>query len=162
MLTSQKHIKERRKRRQWMCPLIRKGDSKEAYYLITIGLGLTDKEDFSKFRYSKKKILFQKIMFPLFLYKVLYNSCLLLFLRHWIQKQKKIFYTSEALPLFTPKNNICKWIKLNWFDFNHYTENVFLSKIKIFLYFKNIFYNVILENIFRILNNSVYFQNIVV
>ena len=36
-----------------MCPLIRKGDSKEAYYLITIGLGLTDKEDFRKFRYSK-------------------------------------------------------------------------------------------------------------
>ena len=28
------------------------------------------------------------------------------------------------------------------------------------IYFKNIFYHVTLENIFRILNNSVYFQNI--
>ena len=30
------------------------------------------------------------------------------------------------------------------------------------MYFKNIFYHVALENNFRILNNSVYFQNIVV
>ena len=34
--------------------------------------------------------------------------------------------------------------------------------LKIFFYFKNIFYHVTLENIFKILNNSVYFQNIVV
>ena len=141
-------MKERRKRRQWVCPLIRKRDSKEAYYLITNGLGLTDKEDFRKFRYSKLNIVSKNYVFPLFLYKVLYNSCLLLFLRHWIQKQKKIFYTSEALLLFTPKNNFSKWIKLNWFDFNHYTENIFLSKIKIFLYFKNIFYNVLYLKIF--------------
>ena len=50
-------MKERRKRRQWVCPLIRKRDSKEAYYLITNGLGLTDKEDFRKFRYSKLNIV---------------------------------------------------------------------------------------------------------
>ena len=48
-----KNMKERRKRRQWVFPLIRKRDSKEAYYLITNGVGLTDKEDFRKFRYSK-------------------------------------------------------------------------------------------------------------
>ena len=30
------------------------------------------------------------------------------------------------------------------------------------MYFKNIFYRVTLENILKILNNSVYFQNIVV
>ena len=42
-------------------------------------------------------------------------------------------------------------------------RNYFLSKNKImFLYFKNIFYHVTLENIFKILNNSVYFQNIAV
>ena len=42
-------------------------------------------------------------------------------------------------------------------------RNYFLSKNKIiFLYFKNIFYHVTLENIFKVLNNSVYFQNIAV
>ena len=44
----------------------------------------------------------------------------------------------------------------------HYTEIIFLSKNVIFLCIKNIFYHITLENIFRILNNSVYFQNIVV
>ena len=34
--------------------------------------------------------------------------------------------------------------------------------MNLFIYFKTIFYHVTLENIFRILNNSVYFQNIVV
>ena len=39
----------------------------------------------------------------------------------------------------------------------------FLSKNVIFLYILKIFfYRVTLENIFRILNNSVYFQNIIV
>ena len=33
---------------------------------------------------------------------------------------------------------------------------------KPFIHFKNIFYHVTFENIFRILNNSAYFQNIVV
>ena len=44
------------------------------------------------------------------------------------------------------------------------TEIIFLSKnvISLYIYFKFFFYYVTLENIFRILNNSVYFQNIVV
>ena len=52
------------------------------------------------------------------------------------------------------------WIKSVWFDFIHYTEIIFLSKY-VKHHFKNIFYYVTLENIFRTLNNSVYFQNIV-
>ena len=46
---------------------------------------------------------------------------------------------------------------MNKIDFIHYTVIIFLSKNIIFLYFKNIFYHVTLENIFRILNNSAYF-----
>ena len=43
------------------------------------------------------------------------------------------------------------------------TEIIFLSKNVIFLYIlKSIFYHVTLENIFKILSNFVYFQNIVV
>ena len=55
LLLSQEHVKERRKRRQWMRPWIRKRDSKEAYYLIKNDLRLTDKEDFRKYRYIKIK-----------------------------------------------------------------------------------------------------------
>ena len=54
-------------------------------------------------------------------------------------------------------------MKSNWFDFIHYTEIIFLSKNVIFLHILKIFFIMLaLENIFRILNNSVYFQNIVV
>ena len=55
LLLTQKHIKERRKRRQRVRPWTRKRDSKEAYYLIINGLRLTDKEDFRKYRYIKIK-----------------------------------------------------------------------------------------------------------
>ena len=42
-------------------------------------------------------------------------------------------------------------------------RNYFLIKnVIFFIYFENIFYHVTLKNIFRILNNSVYFQDIVV
>ena len=81
-----------------------------------------------------------------------------------LKKQNNIFCTSEVSLCFTQKNNFCllSKIKLVWF----YSLNrffFFLSKIAIFsLHFKNIFYHVTLENIFRMLNNSVYFQNIVV
>ena len=49
LLLSQEHIKERRKRRQWVRPWIRKRDSKGAYYSIINDLKLTDKEDFRKY-----------------------------------------------------------------------------------------------------------------
>ena len=49
LLLSQKYIKQRRKRRQWVRPWIRKRDSKGAYYLIINDLRLTDKEDFRKY-----------------------------------------------------------------------------------------------------------------
>ena len=69
--------------------------------------------------------------------------------------QKNIFCTSEASLCFTQKI-------ISVFDFIHYTEIIFLSKNVIFLYILKIFfYHITLKNIFRILNNSVYFQNIV-
>ena len=79
-----------------------------------------------------------------------------------LRKQRNIFCTSEPSPWFTQKNNFCimNKIKLVWF-YSLYI-NYFLNKNTIFLCFKNIFYPVTLENISRILNNSVYFQNIVV
>ena len=49
LLLSQEHIKERRKRRQWVRPWIRKRDSKGAYYSIKNDLRLTNKEDFRKY-----------------------------------------------------------------------------------------------------------------
>ena len=55
LLLSQEHIKERRKRRQWVRPRIRKRDRKGAYYSIINDLRLTDKEDFRKYRYIKIK-----------------------------------------------------------------------------------------------------------
>ena len=51
----------------------------------------------------------------------------------------------------------------NWFDFVHYTEIIIFSKnVVFFLYSRNIFYEVTFENIFRILKNTVCFQNSVV
>ena len=47
--TEPRTCKERRKRRQWVRPWIRKRDSKGAYYLIINDLTLTDKEDFRKY-----------------------------------------------------------------------------------------------------------------
>ena len=49
LLLSQEHVKERRKRRQWMRPWIRKRDSKGAYYSIRNDLKLTDNEGFRKY-----------------------------------------------------------------------------------------------------------------
>ena len=46
LILSQEHIKERKKRRQWVHPWIRKKDSKRAYFLTINDLRLTDKEDF--------------------------------------------------------------------------------------------------------------------
>ena len=43
LLLSQECVKERRKRRQWVRPWIRKRDSKGAYYSIISYLRLTDK-----------------------------------------------------------------------------------------------------------------------
>ena len=106
-------------------------------------------------------------MFPLFLYcisrhiyqKVLYDSCLFLFLRYGIQETKEHILHKCGFIVFYSKKIISV---SNQFDFIHYTEIIFLSKNVIFLYLKNIFYHVTLENSFIILNNSVYFQNIVV
>ena len=42
------YMKEKRKRRQWVRPWIRRRDSKGAYYSIINDLRLTDKENFSK------------------------------------------------------------------------------------------------------------------
>ena len=55
LLLSQEHIKERRKRKQWMRPWIRKRDSKGANYSIINDFRLTNKEDFRKYRYIKIK-----------------------------------------------------------------------------------------------------------
>ena len=46
LILSQEHIKERKKRRQWVHPWIRKKDSKRAYFSAINDLRLTDKEDF--------------------------------------------------------------------------------------------------------------------
>ena len=61
-----------------------------------------------------------------------------------------VFYAKEIISL--------KWIKSNWFDY----FIIFSSKNMIFLYTLKIFFTMLhLKNIFRIINNSVYFQNIV-
>ena len=49
LLLSQGHIRQRRKRRQWVRSWIRKRDSKGAYYLFINDLRLTDKQDFRKY-----------------------------------------------------------------------------------------------------------------
>ena len=58
--------------------------------------------------------------------------------------------------------NFCVMNKINmvWF-YLLYRNYIFEQICDLFLHFKNIFYYVTLENIFRVLNNSVYFQNIV-
>ena len=48
MSLSQKHIKKRRKRRQWLRLWTRKRDSKGGYYMMINDLKLTDEEDFRK------------------------------------------------------------------------------------------------------------------
>ena len=96
--------------------------------------------------------------------KVLNNSYLLLFYVMEFRRQINIFCTSEALLCFTQKNNFCimNKIKLVWF-YSLYRNYFFEQKCDLFIYFKKYFLPChTLENISRILNNSVYFQNIVV
>ena len=45
LLLSPKYIKQRRKRRKWVRPWIKKRDSKGAYYSIINNVWLTDKGD---------------------------------------------------------------------------------------------------------------------
>ena len=85
---------------------------------------------------------------------VICNSCLFLFLHHGIKKTKEHILHKWGFIVFYSK-------KLVWF-YSLYRNYFILSKNAIFRYFKNIFYHVTLENIYRILNNPVYFQNIVV
>ena len=94
------------------------------------------------------------------------NSCLFLFflfLRWNSENKKNIFCTSEASLCFTQKNNFCIINKTNLVRFYSLHANYFFEqKRDLFIYFKNIFHHVTLKNIFRILNNYVYFQDIVV
>ena len=48
LLLNQEHVKQRRKRKQWVRPWIRKRDSEGAYYSIINYLRLTGKEKFRK------------------------------------------------------------------------------------------------------------------
>ena len=73
--------------------------------------------------------------------KVLYNSCLFLFLRHRIQKTKEHILHKWGFIVFYP-------IKSYWFDFIHYTEIIFLSKNVIFLYILKIFFTMLHLKIF--------------
>ena len=103
MLLTPEHIKERKKRRQWVHPWIRKIDSKGANYFIINDLRLTDKEDFRKYRFLKQNNLFHKIMFPLFLYKwtlfikmfLTTHACFCCYVMEFT-KQKNMFCISEA------------------------------------------------------------------
>ena len=101
--------------------------------------------------------------------KVLYKSCFFLFLHDEIQKTKEHILHKWGSLCFTQKNNLCimNETKLIWFYSlykNYFFDlcDLFIYFKNILLYFKNIFYHVTLENIFKILNNSVYFQSIVV
>ena len=96
--------------------------------------------------------------------KVIYNSCLLLLLRHLIQKTKEHILHKWGFIVICSKNNFCimNKIKLVWF-YSLYRNYFFEQKCDLFIYFKKYFLPChTLENISRILNNSVYFQNIVV
>ena len=62
---SRTYVKEKRKRRQWMRPWIRKRDSKGAYYSIINHLKLTEKEDFIKQIWEKTLAAIPIILFCL-------------------------------------------------------------------------------------------------
>ena len=49
LLLNHEYIKQKRKRRQWVRPWIRKRDSEGAYYSIISDLRLTGKEDLRKY-----------------------------------------------------------------------------------------------------------------
>ena len=70
-----------------------------------------------------------------------------------------VLYFPQCSLWFTQKNNFCmiNKIKLVWF-YSLYRNYFFESKCVLL----NIFHHVTLENISRMLNNFVYFQNIVV
>ena len=133
--------------------LIRKTDSKGAYYSIVNDLRLMDKEDFRK-KICKKPLAAVPILWFCLIkikmqvdtvyQKVIYNSCFLLFLRHVIQKTKEHTLHKWGLIVFYSKNNFCTMneIKLVWFYSLH--RNFFLSKNVIFLYILKIFFTVLL------------------
>ena len=81
------------------------------------------------------------------------------------RKRKSIFCTSEVSLCFTQKSNLYIMNKSNWLEcIQVYWVYIY---IYIYIYFYifdllNIFDHVALENIFRILNNSLQFQNIIV
>ena len=121
---SKEHVKEWRKRRQWVRPSIRKKDSKGAYYSIMNDIRLTDKEDSRKYRSLKQNILFHKIMcFHFFctvkvdIKKFLTTHACFCFFVMEFSEQKNMLCTSEASLWFTQKNNffIMNKIKLVWF-----------------------------------------------
>ena len=62
LLLRQEYIKQRRKRRQWVRPLIRKRDSKGKYYSIINDHRLTDKVDFRKYPETNTFILHVAIL----------------------------------------------------------------------------------------------------
>ena len=120
LLLSQKHIKERKKRRQWVHPWIRKRDSK-GYFSIINDLRLTDKADFKNSIQIKIKIMCFHFLYTVQVgtvyQNVLYNSCLFLFLRHGVQKIKEHILHKWGFIVFCSKNNFCVMnkIKLVWF-----------------------------------------------
>ena len=117
------YMKEKRKRRQWVRPWIRRRDSKGAYYSIINDLRLTDKENLSKKISAKPLAATPIILFCLnksksklcvFTFFILYKWTLFMkkfFTTHasfcfcviHFRKQKNIFCTSEALLCFTQK-----------------------------------------------------------
>ena len=120
---SQEHLKEWRKRRQWVCPWIRKRDIKGAYYSIINDLRLRDKEDFRKHSFLKQNItrfhFFCTFQMDTVYQNVLYNSCLLLFLRHGIlytKEQASLLHKWGFIGIYS-KNNFCIMSKIKpvWF-----------------------------------------------
>ena len=105
LLLSQEYIKQRIRRTQWVCPWIRKRDSKWAYYPIINDLRLTDKEDFRKYLQVNTFILHITILqktigshsdtFILFKQKLKFCVSTLSILYKWALFIKK-FLTTDA------------------------------------------------------------------
>ena len=97
------YIKERRKRRQWMRPWIRKRDSKKAYYSIINCLRLTDKEDIRK-KIWKKTLAAVPILLFCLNKNQKYVSPLFSILCKWTLFIK-VFFTTHVSFCFTSCNS---------------------------------------------------------
>ena len=140
LLLSQEHIKERKKRTQWVHPWIRERETYLKGHIFRSWM-------ISGWRIKKilKSLFKQKLKLCVSTFYVLYKWTLFIktfFTTHAcfyfyvieFKKWKNIFCTSEALLCFTQKNNFCIMNKIKLVFYHIPFENIFSMRIILYIF----------------------------